>query len=223
MKPGEIMNEAVFCGRIVSIREDENSGTVTVACPAVTTTRRSGKVENGVRVNYPSLSYNKNTITPDVFGSFKRGDYVTIKGYVQAYLGLDKNNGETREITSLYIREMFHDRSKMEKVFGIPGRTYPETKNEVYLTGTLAGIVKRTERVLAVRLDLSTEHRNLINAVYYNARAGIASEYSIGDRVHILAMVQTVDTRESRHIYSYQDIVILDFGKPASSKTPEDV
>lgn len=220
MKHGEIINEAVFCGRIVSIRGNETSGTVTIACPAVTLTRRSGKIENGVRVNYPSLSYNKNTITQEVVGNFKRGDYVTIKGYVQAYLGLDKNNGDTKEITSLYIREIFHDRSKMEAAFGIAGRTYPESKNEVYLTGTLAGIVKRAERVLSVRLDLSAEHRNLINAVYYNARAGIASEYSIGDRVHILAMVQTVDTKENRHIYNYQDIVILDLGKPADSHMP---
>ena len=66
MKHEKIMNEAVFCGRIVSIRGNENSGTVTIACPVVTTTRRSGKIENGVRVNYPSLSYNKHTITQDI-------------------------------------------------------------------------------------------------------------------------------------------------------------
>lgn len=219
MKHEKIMNEAVFCGRIVSIRGNENSGTVTIACPVVTTTRRSGKIENGVRVNYPSLSYNKHTITQDILGNFRQGNYVTIKGYVQVYLGLDKNNGDTREITSLYIREIFHDRSKMETAFGIAGRTYPETKNEVYLTGILDGIVKRGGRGLTVRLDLSDEHRNVINAMYYNAGAGIASQYNIGDRVHILAMVQTVDTKESRHIYSYQDIVILDMGKPAGQES----
>lgn len=30
MKHGEIINEAVFCGRIVSIRGNETSGTVTI-------------------------------------------------------------------------------------------------------------------------------------------------------------------------------------------------
>ena len=61
------------------------------------------------------------------------------------------------------------------------GRNYPEAENKVFLTGELAGISKRTNTILTMRLDMSENgKRNMIEAIYYNAPASLAHELSIG-------------------------------------------
>lgn len=210
MEKFEIMNEAIFRGRIVRIRGTNGNGTITLACPLITTVRRKGVVENGVRVNYPVLSFNKNTVTPDILESFKQGDHVIVKGYVQSYMRLDENSGDAKEIMNLYIREIMLDTSKMMNAFGVEGRTYPEPQNEAYLSGVLAGVTKRTDTIATLRLDLSKERKNIVNAVYFRAPANVISDLSIGETVNVLAMVQTVDTREKKVIRNYQELVVLD-------------
>lgn len=213
MEKMEIMNEAIFRGRIVRIRGANGNGTITLACPLITTTRKKGVVENGVRNNYPVLSFNKSTVTQDILETFKQGDHVIVKGYVQSYMRLDENSGDAKEIMNLYVHEIMPDNSKMMNAFGVEGRTYPESQNEVYLSGVLAGITKRTDTIATLRIDLSKERKNVVNAVYFRAPANIISDLSIGETVNVLAMVQTVDAREKKVIRNYQELVILDIAK----------
>lgn len=98
-------------------------------------------------------------------------------------------------------------------MFGKNGRIYPESINEVYLSCTLAGITKHTNTILKFRLDLSDKRKNLMDAIYYRASAGIANGMGIGDSVDILAMIQTVNTKEDKKIRNYQELVILDISK----------
>ena len=212
MEKLEIMNEAIFRGRIVRIREANGNGTITLACPLITTVRKKGIVENGTRVNYPVLSFNKNTVTPNIAETFKQGDHVIVKGYVQSYMRLDENSGDAKEIMNLYIREIMPDTSKMMNAFGVEGRTYPESQNEVYLSGVLSGITKRNDTIALLRIDLSQERKN-VNAVYFRAPANVISDLSIGETINVLAMVQTVDTKERKMFRNYQELVILDIAR----------
>lgn len=209
----DITNEAVFCGTIVSIRGKGNSGSITLACPLITSTRRQGKLENNVRINYPSLSFNKDTKTENILENFKVRDHVRVTAHVQSYLQMDENTGDTREIVNVYIDEITLDSSKMMNMFCKEGRVFPEARNEVYLSGTLLGIVKRTESILSIRIDLSGQRKNYVNAMYYRAPSGLASEFVIGEKVDVLAMVQTVNTKENKKSRNYQDLVILDMSK----------
>lgn len=209
----DITNESVFCGTIVSIRGKGNTGSVTLACPLITSTRRQGKLENSVRVNYPSLSFNKDTKTENILENFKVGNHVRVTGHVQSYLQLDENTGDTREIVNIYIDEIIQDSSKMMSMFCKEGRTFPEGRNEVYLSGILLGVVKRTESILSIRLDVSDQRKNYINAMYYRAPSGLASKFIIGEQVDILAMVQTINTKENKISRNYQNLVILDMSK----------
>ena len=161
---GNIVNEAIFRGRIASMRGTEGGGTIVLACPVITTTRKGGQLENGVRTNFPALSFNKHTITEDIMKNFKVGNHVVVKGYVQSYLRMDERTGEVKEMMEVYIREMLHDNSKMANAFGVEGRNYPECQNEVYISAPLIGIAKRTESILSLRLDLSGERKNMVNA-----------------------------------------------------------
>ena len=213
MEKLEIMNEAIFRGRIVRIREANGNGTITLACPLITTVRKKGIVENGTRVNYPVLSFNKNTVTPNIAETFKQGDHVIVKGYVQSYMRLDENSGDAKEIMNLYIREIMPDTSKMMNAFGVEGRTYPESQNEVYLSGVLSGITKRNDAIALLRIDLSQERKNVVNAVYFRAPANVISDLSIGETINVLAMVQTVDTKERKMFRNYQELVILDIAR----------
>ena len=210
MEKLEIMNEAIFRGRIVRIREANGNGTITLACPLITTVRKKGIVENGTRVNYPVLSFNKNTVTPNIAETFKQGDHVIVKGYVQSYMRLDENSGDAKEIMNLYIREIMPDTSKMMNAFGVEGRTYPESQNEVYLSGVLSGITKRNDTIALLRIDLSQERKNV---VYFRAPANVISDLSIGETINVLAMVQTVDTKERKMFRNYQELVILDIAR----------
>lgn len=209
----DITNEAVFCGTIVSIRGKGNNGSITLACPLITNTRRQGKLESNVRINYPSLSFNKDTQTENILEKFKVKDHVRVTGYVQSYLQMDENTGDTKEIINVYINEISLDSSKMMNMFCKEGRTYPEARNEVYLSGILLGVVKRTESILSIRLDVSGQRKNFINAMYFRAPSGMASEFVIGEKVDILAMVQTINTKENKKSRNYQDLVILDLSK----------
>ena len=209
----DITNEAVFCGTIVSIRGKGNNGSITLACPLITSTRRQGKLENNVRINYPSLSFNKDTKTENILENFKVRDHVRVTAHVQSYLQMDENTGDTREIVNVYIDEITLDSSKMMNMFCKEGRVFPEARNEVYLSGTLLGIVKRTESILSIRIDLSGQRKNYVNAMYYRAPSGLASEFVIGEKVAVLAMVQTVNTKENKKSRNYQDLVILDMSK----------
>lgn len=209
----DITNEAVFCGTIVSIRGKGNNGSITLACPLITNTRRQGKLESNVRVNYPSLSFNKDTKTEGILENFKVRDHVRVTAHVQSYLQMDEKTGDTKEIVNIYIDEIIQDSSKMMSMFCKEGRTYPEARNEVYLSGILLGVVKRTESILSIRLDVSVKRKNYINAMYYRAPSGLASEFVIGDKVDILAMVQTMNTKENKKFRNYQDLVILDMSK----------
>lgn len=209
----DITNEAVFCGTIVSIRGKGNNGSITLACPLITNTRRQGALESNVRVNYPSLSFNKDTKTENILEKFKVRDHVRVTGHVQSYLQLDENTGDTREIINVYIDVITQDSSKMMNMFCKEGRTYSEARNEVYLSGNLLGVVKRTESILSIRLDVSGQRKNYINAIYFRAPNGLASEFVIGEKVDILAMVQTVNTKEKKNSRNYQDLVILDMSK----------
>ena len=212
---GNIVNEAIFRGRIASMRGTEGGGTIVLACPVITTTRKGGQLENGVRTNFPALSFNKHTVTEDIMKNFKVGNHVVVKGYVQSYLRMDERTGEVREMMEVYIREMLHDNSKMANAFGIEGRNYPECQNEVYLSAPLIGITKRTDSILSLRLDLSGERKNMVNATFFRAPAGVADGLSIGSQVNLLAMVQTIDTKSGKKAPSYQDLVVLDLA-PAS-------
>lgn len=209
----DITNEAVFCGTIVSIRGKGNNGSITLACPLITNTRRQGKLESNVRVNYPSLSFNKDTKTENILENFKVRDHVRVTGHVQSYLQMDENTGDTREIVNVYIDEITLDSSKMMNMFCKEGRTYSEPRNEVYLSGNLLGVVKRTDSILSIRLDVSGQRKNYINAIYFRAPSGLASEFVIGEKVDVLAMVQTVNTKENKKSRNYQDLVILDMSK----------
>ena len=113
---------------------------MTLACPLVVRTRRSGKAETSVRETYPTLSFNKNAQTKNILESFSVGDRVIVEGNVRSYLRMDENTGDTREIMNIYIDTIEHDASCMEQVFGMKGRNYPEAENKVFLTGELAGI-----------------------------------------------------------------------------------
>lgn len=209
----DITNEAVFYGTIVSIRGKGNNGSITLACPLITNTRRQGKLESNVRVNYPSLSFNKDTKTENIPENFKVKDHVRVTGHVQSYLQMDENTGDTREIVNVYIDEITLDSSKMMNMFCKEGRTYSEARNEVYLSGNLLGIVKRTDSILSIRLDVSGQRKNYINAIFFRAPSGLAGEFVIGERVDVLAMVQTVNTKENKKSRNYQDLVILDMSK----------
>lgn len=206
-----VTNRAIVRGTIVSIHGKNNNGSMTVACPVITNSRRRGVMESTVKVNYPVVSFNSGTETEDILERFHKGQRVFIEGYVQSYLRMD-DFGDTREIMNLYITTITPDISKMEAVFGDAGRVYPEPLNEVYLSGTLLGIVKRGDRVLALRLDASADRKNILNLVYFNAPATVSQSFHIGDNVSILAMVQTVDTKEKKVIRNYQDLVVLDIG-----------
>ena len=207
-------NKAIFHGTIVSIKGENGNGSMTLACPLVVRARRSGKAETSVRETYPTLSFNKNAQTKNILESFSVGDRVIVEGNVRSYLRMDENTGDTREIMNIYIDTIEHDASCMEQVFGMKGRNYPEAENKVFLTGELAGISKRTNTILTMRLDMSENgKRNMIEAIYYNAPASLANELSIGDTVNIYARVQTVDTKEHHNIRNYQSIVILDAAK----------
>lgn len=209
----DITNEAVFCGTIVSIRGKGNNGSITLACPIITSSRHQRKLENNVRVNYPSLSFNKDTKTENILENFKVRDHVRVTGHVQSYLQMDENTGDTREIVNIYIDKITQDSSKMMNMFCKEGRTFPEACNEVYLSGTLLGIVKRTESILSIRIDLSGQRKNYVNAMYYRAPSGLASDFVIGEKVDVLAMVQTINTKESKRFGNYQNLVILDMSK----------
>lgn len=204
-----VTNKAVVRGTIVSIHGKNNNGSMTIACPVITHSRKRGVLESSVRVNYPVVSFNSSTKTEGILDHFRQGQKVTIEGYVQSYLRMD-DFGDTREIMNLYITTITPDISKMEANFGIAGRIYPEPLNEVYLSGTLTGIVKRGDRALAIRLDASREKKNILNLVYFHAPASVSQSFHIGDEVCILAMVQTVDTKEKKVIHNYQDLVVLD-------------
>lgn len=162
---------------------------------------------------YPVLSFNKNTVTPNIAETFKQGDHVIVKGYVQSYMRLDENSGDAKEIMNLYIREIMPDTSKMMNAFGVEGRTYPESQNEVYLSGVLSGITKRNDTIALLRIDLSQERKNVVNAVYFRAPANVISDLSIGETINVLAMVQTVDTKERKMFRNYQELVILDIAR----------
>lgn len=209
----DITNEAVFCGTIVSIRGKGNNGSITLACPLITNTRRQGELESNVRVNYPSLSFNKDTKAENILEKFKVRDHVRVTGHVQSYLQLDESTGDTREIINVYIDDITQDSSKMMNMFCKEGRMYSEARNEVYLSGNLLGVVKRTESILSIRLDVSGQRKNYINAVYFRAPSGLASEIVICEKVDILAMVQTVNTKEKKKSRNYQELVILDMSK----------
>lgn len=99
--------------------------------------------------------------------NFKVGNHVVVKGYVQSYLRMDERTGEVKEMMEVYIREMLHDNSKMANAFGVEGRNYPEYQNEVYISAPLIGIAKRTESILSLRLDLSGERKNMVNATFF--------------------------------------------------------
>lgn len=212
-----IVNEAIFRGRIASMRGNEGSGTVVLACPVITTLRRDGKLENGVRTNFPALSFNKNTVTENIMKNFKVSDHVVVKGYVQSYLRMDERTGEVRETMEVYIREMVLDNSKMANAFGIEGRNYPECQNEVYLSAPIIGITKRTDTIVSLRLDLSGEKKNMVDATFFRAPASLLDRLSIGSQVNLLAMVQTVDTKSGKRAASYQNLVVLDLA-PASTE-----
>lgn len=207
-----IMNHAIFRGTIVSIRGENENGTIVLACPMITNMYRQGKIENGVRVNYPVLSFNKNTKTQNILAEFKQGNRVFVKAYLQTYVHMD-DFGDAREIVNIYIDEIVQESSKMMSMFGKNGRIYRESINEVYLSCTLAGITKHTNTILKFRLDLSDKRKNLMDAIYYRASAGIANGMGIGDSVDILAMIQTVNTKEDKKIRNYQELVILDISK----------
>lgn len=206
----EIMNEVILRGRVARIRGEGTNGTVILACPAITTTRKEGKLLNGVKVNFPVLSFNKNTNTQDIANNFTVGEHVIVKGYVQSYLRMDEKTGEVKEVMNVYIREMLPDSSKMQNAFGVNGRFYPDAQNEVYLSGPIAGISKRGPRVTNIRLDLSGEKKNMINAVCFNASDELLSGLGIGTVVNLLAMVQTVDVNDGKKPLSYQQLVVLD-------------
>lgn len=211
-KNKSIMNHAVFRGTIVSIRGENGNGTIVLACPMITSMHRQGKIENGARVNYPALSFNKNTKTQNILTEFKQGNRVYVKAYLQTYVHMD-DFGEAHEMVNIYIDEIAQEYSKMMSMFGKNGRTFPESINEVYLSCTLAGITKHTNTILEFRLDLSDKRKNLMDAIYYRASAGIANGMTIGDSVDILAMIQTVNTKENKKVRNYQELVILDISK----------
>lgn len=207
-------NKAIFHGIVVSMKGENNNGSMTLACPLIVRTRHSGKLETSVRETYPTLSFNKNTTTKDILANFAVGDRVVVEGNIHSYIRMDENTGDTREIMNVYIETIEHDTSCMEQVFGTKGRNYPEAENKVFLTGELAGISKRTGTTLNLRLDMSENgKRNMVDAVYYNAPATLANNLSIGDMVNVYARVQTVDTKEHPRIRNYQSVVILDASK----------
>lgn len=207
-------NKAIFHGIVVSMKGENNNGSMTLACPLIVRTRHSGKLETSVRETYPTLSFNKNTTTKDILANFAVGDRVVVEGNIHSYIRMDENTGDTREIMNVYIETIEHDTSCMEQVFGTKGRNYPEAENKVFLTGELAGISKRTGTTLNLRLDMSENgKRNMVDAVYYNAPATLANNLSIGEMVNVYARVQTVDTKEHPRIRNYQSVVILDASK----------
>jgi|GEM_PF-3095239 len=213
MERKDVMNEAVFSGRIVSIRGDGVNGSMTLACPSITRANRKGKMENEVRTSYPVLSFNKDTATTDILSKFKRGDHVAVKGYVRSYLRMN-DSGDAREILNVYIKEVDFTISKMFSAFGRDGRTFPDPLNEVYLSGTIVGITKRSDNIITLRIDISSpQKKNIITATYYRAPAGLASKFVIGDSIDVLATMQTVDTKEHTKIRDYQSLVILDIEK----------
>ena len=112
-------NKAIFHGTIVSIKGENGNGSMTLACPLVVRTRRSGKAETSVRETYPTLSFNKNAQTKNILESFSVGDRVIVEGNVRSYLRMDENTGDTREIMNIYIDTIEHDASCMEQVFGM--------------------------------------------------------------------------------------------------------
>mgnify|MGYP000283737834 CR=1 FL=1 len=212
------VNEAIFRGRIASIRGKGVNGSLVIACPMVTTTNKGGKLENSVVTNFPALDFNKNTTTKDIPQNFKVGDHVVAKGYVQTYFRMDEHTGEVQETTGIYIRELLHDNSKMTNAFGAEGRYFPEAQNEVYLSGPVAGISKRSVNaknpnfaIVQLRLDLSVERQNMVNALYFRAPQSAINGIRIGDTVDILAMIQTADIKkEKKSTTGYQSIVVMD-------------
>lgn len=208
----EITNEAIFRGKIVGMRGGNANGTITLACPFVTTLRKEGKTENEARTNFPAMMYTKYTSTENVHDNFKVGDHVVVKASVRAQVRMDEHTGEVRESIGIYINDILHDRGKMMDAFGVEGGPYHEPQNEVYLSGSLEGITRRNATA-QIRLNLSDERRNIVNAMYFHAPENKIRGLSIGDRVNILAMVQTVDTKdkdkENKKARNYQDLVVL--------------
>ena len=207
-------NKTIFHGTIVSLKGENGNGSMPLACPLIVRSRRNGKLETTVRETYPTLSFNKSSLTQSILTDFAVGDHVSVEGYVRSYLRMDENTGDTREIMNVYIETIERDASCMEQVFGISGRNYQEAENKVFLTGEVAGISKRTDSILIMRLDMSENgKRNMIDTVFYNPSQNFLGSISIGDMVNVYARVQTVDTREHRNIRNYQSIVILDAAK----------
>lgn len=204
-----IVNMVIMSGRIVSIKGDAYNGNITIACPTIVNTRRQGIIENKVRINFPSLAFNKNTKASDIPGTYHRGDYIQVNAFVQTYLRMN-DSGDTKEVLNIYIQEISPQESKMWAVFGKKGRIYPDAKNEVYLSGSIAGISKRSDSKLELRIDVSDERKNIVNAVYYHVPKGAESSLSIGAKVDLLATIQTVDTKQHQRIRNYQDLVIQD-------------
>lgn len=208
-------NRAIFRGTIVSLKGENGNGNMTLACPLIVRTRRDGKPETTVRETYPTLSFNKSAETQNILTDFAVGDHVRVEGSIRSYLRMDDNTGDTREITNIYIDSIEHDASCLEQVFGVKGRNYQEAENKIFLTGEIAGISKRTNSILIMRLDMSENgKRNMIDTVYYNSPQGFMNGLSIGEMVNVYARMQTVDTRErGKNIRNYQSVVVLDAAK----------
>lgn len=206
-------NEVVFYGTIVGIHGKDESGSMTIVCPRIIRKRDKEKFVNGMREDFPVLSFNKETKTSDILKNYSVGDKVAIKAYLHSYLRMN-DRGDTTEMMNLYIDEIEHAVSKMETAFGVPGQTFPEAKNDVFLSGELIGLTKRTGRVVTLRLDVSDNNKkNHLNLLYFNAPKDFLTDYHIGDTINVLGSMQTVNTKEQKTVRNYQSIVVLDISK----------
>jgi len=203
-----VKNEVFLCGSIASINGKEGSGRLVLACPMIRTERdrETGTVVSSVRTNFPALSFGRSTATKDILKTFKKGDRVEVRGHLGSYLELNEN-WERTEVMNLYLDEITHEKNPAD-VFGLGEaaasrtsrrRAAQEIRNEVYLTGKLAGIAQRGSRVLTLRLDVSERGRkNFLNAVYFGTVGDVAKGLSIGDEVHVFGQLQTRDDNERR-------------------------
>lgn len=216
----ETKNKGVVLGTIVSLKGDENTGKMVVACPVINRAYRNSKLESSVHDNYPSLSFNSLTQTKDIVKDYKIGDRVEISFYLQVYLRVD-TQGETQYLMNAYITEVHHVKSQLEEEFGLAGRVFPDAKNEIYLAGKLLGIIKKKNSI-ELRLEAPINGRkNVLSVVGFNIPSSITNELSIGDELCVLACMQTVDMKTKERVKEYQNIVALDIAKKISKNRSE--
>lgn len=175
-------NEATVVGTLVKKRELDSFSILTV----ITTSGRNRDINSLVNVRVPK------DISLDSIAEKTR---IQVKGKLRCRPVL-KNGDNARPVYEAYIQATSVEpaKSAMEEAFGIKGRSFGESYNQIMLTGTVCRMTQTNRNTirLAIAIRESGEKERIIEALFYarNNMRKVLPLVMAGNKICAIAEIQ---------------------------------